>query len=97
MVANPDSNGRLGTIICAIRANRMHKIKRIYARKSTSYTVHNITANVSTVNFLDVVELLDKVFKFHVINTKIGCCQCMRESIQYSTTVMPIYGIYLAQ
>jgi hypothetical protein len=34
------------------------------------------------VNFLDVVELLDKVFKFHVINTKIGCCQCMRESIQ---------------
>ena len=71
MVANPDSNGRLGTIICAIRANRMHKIKRIYARKSTSYTVHNITANVSTVNFLDVVELLDKVFKFHVINTEL--------------------------
>ncbi len=69
MVAKPDSDGRLGTIICAIRADRINKIKRIYARKSTSYTVHNITANVSTVNFLDVVELLDKVFKFHVINT----------------------------
>ena len=65
MIANPNSNGRFGTIICTIRANRIYKVERIYARKSTSYDVYNITANVSTVNFLYGVELLYKVFKFH--------------------------------
>jgi hypothetical protein len=65
MVANPNSNGRFGTIICTIRANRIYKVERIYARESASDAIDKITANVSTVNFLDVVELLDKVFEFH--------------------------------
>ena len=55
----------LGPIITAIFAERINQRQRFDARKVPTYRIDQITAKIAAVNFLDGVQLLDKVVEFH--------------------------------
>ena len=64
-VVNPYSPRLLCAIIAAIFAKRVNQRQWLDAGKITSHSIDQIAAKIATVNFLDSIELLDKVFDLH--------------------------------
>ena len=64
-VVNPYPPRLLSAIIAAVFSKRINQRQRLDARKVSSHSVDQITAKIATVNFLDSIELLDKVVEFH--------------------------------
>ena len=62
---NPYPTRLLGPIIAAIFAKRINQRQRFDARKVPAYSINRITTKITTVNFPDGVQLLDKVVEFH--------------------------------
>ena len=62
---NPYPARLLGPIITAIFAERINQRQRFDARKVPTYRIDQITAKIAAVNFLDGVQLLDKVVELH--------------------------------
>ena len=66
-VAYPYPPRLLSAIIAAIFAKRIYQRQRLDAREVSSHSVDQIAAKIATVNFLDGIELLDKVFDLHCV------------------------------
>lgn len=62
---NPYPTRLLGPIITAVFAERINQRQRLNTGKVPTYWINQITTKITAVNFLDGIQLLDKVVEFH--------------------------------